>query len=276
MNSINSARNRDDLINEILLTLNEDPETVAVLVEGPDDIEFFEKVFDGFENVACFESLSGYAGLYDLLRELPSPRIVAVRDKDYTDLTDRNQYPPRMFAYDDCALELMILHHPYAQRRLSRYYSRKEENFPLDLMRGIAAFSLLRQRNAREKLEIAFDDMGGVLAGHEKKKPLPPDMKSLFDEYEKNYPDKMRGLYEILNADAQSLPPERLWEITNGHDICKLLGILSALDKGALGEKGYFRLMIEVYQFQHFQDTYLYRKLSEHRLSNGTRPFAAS
>lgn len=272
MNSIDSARNRDDLINEILLTLNESPETVALLVECSDDVEFFEKVFDGFEHVAYFESLSGCTGLYDLLQELPSPRIVAVRDRDY----DTNPYPYRMFAYDDCALELMILHHPYVQKRLSRYYPRKAENFPLDLMKGIAEFSLLRQRNARNGWGIAFDDMGGVLAGHEKKKPLPPDMKALFREYEKEYPEKMNGLYEILNADAQSLTPEQLWEITNGHDICKLLGILSTLDRGALGERAYFHLMIEIYQLQHFEGTYLYRKLSEYRLSDGRRPFAAS
>ena len=245
-------------------------------MEGSDDIEFFEKVFDTLENVACFESLSGYVGLYDLLRELTSPRVVAVRDRDYTNPTDPEKYPPRMFAYDDCAMELMILHHPYVQRRLSRYYSRKEEKFPLNLMKKIAPFSLLRQKTARKGWKIAFDKMGGVLAGHGKKESLPPDMEKLFQEYARAYPQEMNGLYETLRAAALSLTDEQLWEITNGHDICKLLGMLSMLDKSALGEKGYFRLMIEIYQFQHFQGTYLYRNLSEYRLLNGKRPFAAS
>ena len=44
---MDKARNRDDLINEILLTLNENREIVVILVEGSDDIEFFENAQEG-------------------------------------------------------------------------------------------------------------------------------------------------------------------------------------------------------------------------------------
>ena len=285
MNSIDKARNRDDLINEILLTLYKNRETVAVLVEGPDDIEFFEKVFKKLENVVYFESLSGCEGLYELLKEpdLDSRRIIAVRDKDYTDPAAPEKYPPRMFAYDDCAMELMILHHPYIQETLRDCYALKQESFPLDMMRHIAPFSLLRQKNARNEWGIAFqekcDGRGGYPI-HAKTKPAPnakkpvPDIEEVFKLYEKDYPE-LNGQYEVCQADSKALADDALWDITNGHDICRALGSVSSLSSGSLGEVGYRKLMFFIYRFEDFQSTRLYHALSAYRLSNGRRPFAA-
>ena len=280
MNSIDSARNRDDLINEILLTLNESPETVALLVEGSDDVEFFQTVFEDFSHIAYFESLSGCEELVELLSEpdLQSGRVVAVRDRDYTDPA---KYPYRLFAYDDCAMELMILHNPDIQKVLKRCYTRNKNGFPLDMMRTIASFSVLRKKNASDKkLEIAFqkrdkNGKGGIsiLVGAN---PVP-DINRVFQLYEAHYPDKMSGQYALCQAEADALSDDDLWYITNGHDICRVLGNVSQLNPSkSLGENAYRRLMIVTYDFQYFQGTDLYRKLSEYRLSDGRRPFAAS
>ena len=277
--SIDKERNREDLINDILLSLKEDGETVAVLVEGADDVEFFQKVFQDFEHIAYFESLSGCEELAGLLNEpeLNSPRVIAVRDRDYT---NPDEYPPRMFAYDCCAMELMILWNPQAQEFLKQCYTRDRKNFPLDMMRHIAPFSLLRKKSALNDWEISFqkrDSQGrggiSVLAGANP----APNLENVFRLYESSYPEQLQGQYEECGAEAAALSENDLWYMTNGHDICRALGAVSELAKNkALGESAYRRLMIMTYDLEKFKGANLYFQLSEYRLPNGKRPFAAT
>ena len=281
------APTKDERINEIQLWIDHSSENVAVLAEGSDDIEFFEKVFKKLENVIYFESLSGCEGLYELLKEpdLDSRRIIAVRDKDYTDPADPEKYPPRMFAYDDCAMELMILHHQYIQETLRDCYALEKKAFPLDMMRHVAPFSLLRQKNAIcKEWQIAFQEKDcngrGGYPIHAKTKPAPnakkrvPDIEGVFKLYEKDYLE-LNGQYEVCQADSKALADDALWDITNGHDICRALGSVSSLSSGSLGEVGYRKLMFFIYRFEDFQSTRLYSALSAYQLSNGKRPFAA-
>ena len=286
---------RNEKISEIRDTLFHDEEIVVLLVEGSDDVDFFNKVFKNVPNIKIFDSYSGCEGLYDLLDEpalqlpLIKSRIVAVRDKDYTDPA---QYPPRMFCYDYCALELMILHHPCIQEGLNELYAlHKKEHFPLDMMRRIAPFSLLRQRNFLYKWGIAFrsilDHPENIEVEEEtfvkgkpqiKKKTRPlPNIERLFSLHEKDYPELMAGQYQSCKNAADLLPDDELWNITNGHDICMALGNLSLFMSGALGEDGYRALMIKVlYRPDDFKDTVLYGKLSTYALPDGRTPFRMS
>ena len=112
------------------------------MVEGTDDVSFVKRVFE--ENVVCYESFSGKEGLHQLIEcavfsicstkliiiyEFAAPvdrvrrysrnRIIGICDKDYA---LKREFPPRMFCYDTCCMEIMLLSHKEVARRLYTAY----------------------------------------------------------------------------------------------------------------------------------------------------------
>lgn len=87
-----------------MMSTDIDENMAVVLYEGDADRMFAEHYLND-ENIFFFESPSGKTGLYELLRDTAdkpyADRVVAIRDRDYSDPAE---YPPRLFAYDDCAL----------------------------------------------------------------------------------------------------------------------------------------------------------------------------
>ena len=245
---------------------------ILILVEGETDIQFIECVLsESPGKILCKDGKqypgysSGKNSLYDLLDATSGKdwckRVIAIRDRDYS---DPDAYPDRMFAYDHCCLEMMLLSHPEVQKRVRANYTIIEERpyIPLCLMRLIAPFSLLRKKNELQGLEIDFGN-SGVLLGCGKNRL--PDMEILFRKHQ------LEDQYDLFQTDANHLSDEELWEITNGHDICSLLGKSVRLGKGALGADGLFRFLLSVYRLSDFASTNLYSDLEQYqRIENLT------
>ena len=244
-----------------------------ILVEGPTDKRLFEHIFENGE-IVCI-AVGGKDMLYKTLNYMKNTpllleyaqKAVAVRDRDYTNPAE---YPPHMYAYDCCAMELMLLYHPKMQYVLKNYYT-VQERFPLDMMRRIAPFSLLRKDNDENGWGIDFESPG-VLAGSERNMP---NMKELYRIYEQKYP-ALKIRYEEYQHRADALSDSDLWNITNGHDICTLLGNHYQVGETLYrySDINYCFQIIPIYQPEYFQDTELYRdSLSTYELPNRTRPF---
>ena len=276
-NSTSELQALKRMMGRIKLLLDGNPNTVVLLVEGKTDEKLFERVFECKNCIIKCMSVNGKENLYALLavpvlqQARYVRRVIAVRDRDYTDPA---QYPEKMFAYDCCAMELMLLRHPKMQDMLRNFYPLRER-FPLEMLKRIALFSLLRQENDESKKSekpwgLNFEKPG-VLAGSENNMP---NMEKLFSIYEKNC-SALQGKYEEYRDKADRLPEEILWDITNGHDICALLGKHYKLaDKFyPLSDLAYCDLMIGIYKPEYFQDTRLYQdNLSTYELSD-TYPF---
>lgn len=255
---------RNDIINRIRLVMNADIERkrVFLLVEGSDDQKFVRYTLS--KNVDCFESPGGKRVLYDLLKsdEIASERVIAIRDRDYSTPED---YPDRMFAYDHCALELMILFHPTIRNRMRNHCESVEDkkDFPLPTMRHIAPFSLLRQKNEKQHLMLRLNK--GILSGLQGHSELP-DMPTLF--LQTGIPDR---LLAICCQEAETLADETLWDITNGHDICAVLARISRLAGNRTNEDGYRAYLLDMYRPEDFCDTKLFHELfdyqQQHQLS---------
>lgn len=106
--SIRRNETKEDMITTLRMELSADifHKKSILLVEGSDDVKFAKKVCD--RDVVCYESFSGKEGLGELIEapDIRDERIVAVRDRDYC---DAGMLPERMFAYDACCLELMLI-----------------------------------------------------------------------------------------------------------------------------------------------------------------------
>ena len=272
-NSISELHKLNQKAGKIKLRLDADSNIVVLLVEGKTDKDLFKRVFERNDRVVCI-AVDGKENLYALLavpelqKERYVNRVIAVRDRDYTDPA---QYPEKMFAYDCCAMELMLLRHPKMQDMLRNFYP-LQERFPLEMIRRIALFSLLRRDNEKSENKWGLNfEKPSVLAGSENNMP---NMEKLFSIYEKNC-SALQGKYEEYRDKADRLPEEILWDITNGHDICALLGKHYKLaDKFyPLSDLAYCDLMIGIYKPEYFQDTRLYQdNLSTYELSD-TYPF---
>lgn len=267
MDSIRQALNNengfDNLVNKIRLIINADllNEHVIVLVEGLDDKKFVDNIFEG--HIICFESFSGKSGLYELIecKEIADNRIIAIRDRDYS---DPKEYPDRMFCYDYCSLELMLLHNNFIIDRMKKHCCSDayRENFPISIMRHIVMFSILRKYNEERSLGISLSK--GVLSGCNSTELLP-DMNELFQR------NKIENqLIDECKKNSLEILDEDLWDITNGHDLCAVLGKISTLcGKRALGEDGYRSMIISMYRKEDFYNTQLYEDLIEYQKKEG-------
>lgn len=266
MDSVRANRSKEDVAEEVRMMLSEDidEKLSIVLVEGADDVRFMEIVME--ENVVCIESPYGKHGLEDLMNmddsTLQRKEVIAVRDKDYMDLT---QLPERFFVYDGCCLETMIL----KDLEISEGFHREnykgtaaKERYILDAMYQLAPYSILRKVNELENGGIAFQkcNFGDLIEGETLK------IDELFERV--GQADKLQACIEEAEITVEE---NELWNITNGHDLCTYLGAVSNLGKKTLGEEGVRNILFVMYRKNDFKKTKLYDTLLQYQNRNGLK-----
>lgn len=257
--SIRESLSKEDIVETIRLEMNAsaDKKVAIVLVEGQDDMDFVENIF--CEDVICYESFSGKHGLDELLvhDELQYDGIIAIRDKDYVDIS---AIPHRMFLYDGCCLETMLIKSDeVATAFYNLYYAGNttKDNYLIDIMKELAPYSILRQQNERNQRGINFQKVGfGDLVAENGRL----DIRALFDRIKV---DETELAY--CERRAGETPNEELREITNGHDLCQMLLALVKSKWKKLGEAGIRHMLLCSYRKSDFQKTNLYTQLREYQ-----------
>ncbi|MDE6887684.1 MAG: hypothetical protein K2P45_03445 [Eubacterium sp.] len=260
MDSIRENLTKTDIIDMVLFELNADIEHKLhiVFVEGTDDILFGKKVFE--EYVAVLESFSGKEGLKELLEcaELSSePRIIAVRDKDYA---DESALSDRMFVYDGSCMEMMLLKNYDVLKGFCDIYCMTEGSCTellTNVMHELAAYSVARKRNEQEGLGLRFRAGFGDMI-----KRGEFCLDELFQR--EGFSDELK---EACKREAAALSVAELYEITNGHDICKYLAAISVNGKGnTMGEADVRKTLLCAYRKEDFKETRLYRKIKQYQI----------
>lgn len=257
--SIRENLSKEDIVATIKLEINAsvDKKVAIVLVEGQDDIDFVANIL--CDGVICYESFSGKHGLDELLAhdELQYGGIIAIRDKDYMNIS---AIPQRMFLYDGCCLETMLVESEEVTAAFYNLYyagNSTKESYLSDIMRELAPYSILRQRNEQNKWSINFQKAGmGDLVTENGRL----DIRTLFDRAKV---DEAELAY--CKSQADKIKKEELREITNGHDLCLML-VAFARDKWKkLGESGIRHVLLCSYRKSDFQKTKLYTQLKEYQ-----------
>ena len=160
--SIRRNETKEDMITTLRMELSADifHKKSILLVEGSDDVKFAKKVCD--RDVVCYESFSGKEGLEELIEnpDIFDERIVAVRDRDYC---DTEMLPERMFAYDACCLELMLIKSKEVEEGLYLTYytgNLSQDRMVPNALRQLAPLSLLRKVNEEQKMGIPLASIG--------------------------------------------------------------------------------------------------------------------
>nr|WP_295305795.1 hypothetical protein [uncultured Blautia sp.] len=263
MDSIRENRTKEDFAAELNMLFNQnlDGSLCVVLVEGADDVRFMESVLE--DNVVCEEvPYGGKHGIDDIMKmEDPSVQkkeVIAIRDKDYIDAT---QLPDRVFLYDGCCLETMLLMNlDIAEEFYKKNYSGcfEKDVYLVNIMRQLAPYSILRKLNELGNFEIPFSKVGfGDLIDGEILK-----IEELFIKV--GQLDRLSQCMEL----AASITDSELWNITNGHDFCRYLSNTSRFRRKQLDESGVREILFELYRKSDFKRTRLYCTMLEYQRRN--------
>ncbi len=255
MDSIRENRTKEDILAEIRMERAADiyDEKCFILVEGSDDALFTNKMFQ--DNVICLESFAGKSGLMELIAEdaALSDNVIGIRDKDYA---DESSLPERIFLYDHCCLEMMMLSEPAVAESFFHIYYKGTipcNAFIANAMRQLSSYSILRRKNEKESLKINFRKVNfGDLVDFSNESL---DDRALFQRAGKS------ETYDSCRQEAESLDDTDLWEITNGHDICTFLGRLSKNGKTDMSETGVRNVLLVSHRKDDFAKTNLFQSI---------------
>lgn len=255
MDSIRQNRTKEDILTEIRMERAHDifNEKCYIIVEGPDDVLFTKKMV--CDNVVCLESFAGKTGLQEIIGEndMMKDDIIGIRDRDYMDETDLQD---RIFLYDHCCLEMMLLAERVVAESFHQIYYKGRSQcdfFILNAMRKLSPYSILRRKNEKESLRIKFKKVNfGDLVDLESESL---DVSALFHRI--NEDERYNG----CRQEADGLNDLALWEITNGHDICMFLGRLSKSGKKHMSESDVRNILLATYRKEDFFKTQLCQSL---------------
>lgn len=268
MNSILDNITKEDIIAEIQLLLNSDVahKKVVVVVEGLDDIRFISGMCFNNENVLVIQSYSGKLGAIDIIQNyINEQRVIAILDKDYCTCTEEN----KIFYYDYCCLEMMLISSVENFNNIFKEYIYPDrlssEEFKEYLLKQLKCISLLRKINEEKNLGIEFYRIS-INDLYKNNKIDIKEFKKQINERNNNYLKEHKEIEQQLdNEYNQEMDKTQLLEITNGHDFCEMLAIVSRLHN----RKGISRNIIESmlrcsYRESDFYRTKLFQDLKEY------------
>ena len=261
MDSITENTKLDDKISEIEAELNADiyNKIQIVVVEGSDDVQFVKNNFQ-MQNVIVKESFSGKADLTNIVESplLMDKRVIGIRDRDYMDTTELSE---KMFCYDTCCLELMLLSNKDVRDNIfgTAYHGCKEYGHVIEnALKQLAPLSVMRRENEIRGLGIKFERAG--VANHVDVMHETLDFVKVYERIGTN-----KISYEECVDMAAQMTSDELIEVTNGHDLCNFLGVILNGYKGTMGEKQFMFLLLTVYRKSDFVNTQLYYDIKNYQ-----------
>lgn len=249
-------------IDNMFLLLSEDfgHQRGFVFLEGEDDFNFFRDQLAPVAIGVEYYGTCGRHGIEKALQDerLQDDRVIGICDRDYSE-TDAD----RIYYCDKCCLELMVLSNAEVWAAFcEKYYPCGEEPFRaiLRILRELAPISMLRRENAHENEGIRGINFRGLALG----KYFDLNAHTLcMPEIFTNY--GWEEHYEHCCSLAEQLTEDELYDYTNGHDICKILGLVCEDRKGTMGEQRVRNALYKSYGRENFRMTELYGSLRQYQ-----------
>lgn len=222
-NYIKKYLSKDTAISEIKLLLGADIEKIKIIVvvEGEDDTSFLSKFFR--EHVILVESYSGKQGVEDIIntQEIYDNRVIGVRDKDYCDRPSNE----RIFFYDRCCLEMMIIENAESFISICSEYYKGElraDKLKEHILKELYKLSMLRKYNEENNKSINFKGLS---------------FQNFIDNENRLNEDNLKKCITKINADPidfdclsevpRDYSIEDFLNITNGHDFVNFFKVIS-------------------------------------------------
>lgn len=279
-NSIRENLTKEDIIADIRLTLAADFEhkKSIVIVEGEDDVTFFNGKLA--PDVDLHESFSGKIGVEEIVNSFSDDRVIGICDKDYDPIA-RN---PRIYYYDYCCLEMMLISDDSAFNNYCYGYyrgSKKPLTLREELLRDLASLSLYRKLSAEQGWAINFKgiDFGKAFdknTGKLNTASIVAQIKTI------NSADSelIRTQLSTIGIESQSLSTETdYYLITQGHDFIHYFHqvCLHSMPqkRNSPGAKEMYRSLVCSYRLSDLRSTDLHQKIVDYQNSVGRNILAS-
>lgn len=220
--SIRSNLTPSSMLNEIrlLLSVPQNKYKTIVLVEGQNDIKLLVSLLN-MQNSYLIESFSGKSAILETMisRFKDEKRVIGIIDRDYN-----NTLPDKVFTYDFCNLEMMVIsdddsfNYTMFQITNSSYGNLAIRKQSLE---KLFILSIIRKLNDEYDWGISFERF------------------PIYDYFKNNNYSSLDWVVRVLNIKNSNNITENklniikqelknqnkmeLLKITNGHDFCKML-----------------------------------------------------
>lgn len=279
-NSIRENLTKEDIIADIRLTLAADFEhkKSIVIVEGEDDVSFFNGKLAS--DVDLHESFSGKIGVEEIVNSFNDDRVIGIRDRDYDPISNN----PRIYYYDYCCLEMMLIADDAAfSNYCYGYYRGTKKPLALreELLRDLESLSLYRKLSVEKGWSINFKGIDFSKAFDENTGKLK--ISSIIAQIKKiNSADSelIRTQLSSIGIESQSLSAEAdYYLITQGHDFIHYFHqvCLHSMPqkRNNPSAKEMYRSLVCSYRSSDLCNTEFHQKIVDYQSSVGRNVFAS-
>ncbi len=266
-NSIQSNRTKEDILAEIKMSLGADfnHEKVFVVVEGTDDIQFFNKRLE--DNVELCESFSGKEGVKEIVDFFSEKRVVGICDKDY----EINEPSSNILFYDYSCLEMMLISNQDSFKSFARnfyYGDLSADDLRLKILEDIKWVSFFRKLNSINAWGVRLNGISFATAYDNVKKIV--SLNSIIQQLGNHNPGVLENnrnyLVEVSSLAREEYDVETYLNITQGHDFISYSQTLfnSYIPKKGISKETLFGGLCCAFGDAHFKLTKLYTSLKKH------------
>lgn len=248
---------------------------VSLVVEGPDDIRFFNPLI--CDDVKIFESCSGKDGVFEIVSKFEKPNVIGVCDKDFA----KKSTIPYVFYYDKSCLETMLIcdfqtvKKTWKTANTKKPFSKRIYN---DLFNKLGFLTFIRKYAFENNLNLNFRAVSISVAFNKNDGTL--NNSKIFEQVVKASKGTIKensGLYNyfkmLTSTQHNSIFPPL--EEAQGHDCLALLhcAISDDHEKDDFNKTSLLALLIGAFDFT---KTCLYKDLTDFSLANGFTLFELS
>lgn len=259
--------------------------TVFVVVEGPDDLEFYKRFFKEDTTSMYYSTklndegnvnLGGCAELQNIVKKVlvdgRSDSIIGIMDTDYRRYQKGYAYPRNIYHTDHRDMEMTVLSVQSVQHALNiwiRNYNEKIKEIE-PVLRYVGALRILNDIyrlgcsfKKKAKIDVVFN-----LKNHK----LYPDWKCRFNKKFvhgcfKNKKSLVSTISAIISLSKAKIhlsrnlyKDEYLYDVCQGHDFLKLLSLIS-INTAVYSISNIWKKCFDEYTLSDFQQTTLYSEL---------------
>ena len=246
-----------------------------VLVEGPDDVKFYAKLFN--EQCSALHAIGGCIQMDKILEDCNiqyENKILAMKDADFDHLNNISYSPKNLFLTDTHDVETMIITEKCVANLCYEHLTKNELDLLTIVLEELKPLSFLKWYNSEKKLKLNFDTISLSIVY----KGATTNVNDWLAELYRNKANKNK--LQITEADITGFMSTNanvnIYHLVNGHDLCHFL----MLKLTSLGAKNIAKDLIPKYlrmnyTIESFSGTNMYNKINAWGVSNSYCFFVA-
>lgn len=265
VNSIWDNMDKDSIINEIRSMISyPGNQSTFVVVEGPDDSAFFNDKLSA--KTELVESFSGKKGVKEIVEYFHKKQVIGVCDRDY----QQPENEERIFYYDYCCLEMMLVANDDVMRQLGGEFYRgslSAQQLREKILHELKWISVFRKLNSEKGWNVRFGSNSQFPVPNildESKSFQLSEAKKIINQRNASFIDTHSAEYAQVQEAWQNDPDDlvSLLHITQGHDFVSCFKCFCTDDtKKAPASDSVEHSLRCAYRMTDFQQTALYAEL---------------